>query len=50
MFSLIKCRNVLSKDGDQTATLLEELTDGTKALFELDHRAIEYLLDGKTFG
>ena len=47
MFSLIKCRNVLGKD-DQTANLLEELTEGTKALFGPDHAAVRYLLDGQT--
>ncbi|KUJ19971.1 uncharacterized protein LY89DRAFT_705802 [Mollisia scopiformis] len=31
MFSLIKCRNVLGKD-DETATLLTELIEGTKAM------------------
>ena len=44
-FSLIKCRNVLGKD-DQTASLLEELTEGTKALFGPDHAAVRYLLEG----
>ena len=47
MFSLIKCRNVLGK-GDQTASLLEELTEGTKALFGPNHAAVRYLLDGRT--
>ena len=47
MFSLIKCRNVLGKN-DQTATLLEELTEGTKALFGPDHVAVSYILDGET--
>ena len=47
MFSLIKCRNVLGKN-DQTATLLEELTEGTKALFGPNHAAVRYLLDGHT--
>ena len=45
MFSLIKCRNVLGKE-DQTAPLLEELTEGTKALFGPEHAAVKYLLDG----
>jgi tetratricopeptide (TPR) repeat protein len=46
MFSLIKCRNVLGKE-DQTASLLEDLTEGTKKLFGPDHEAVRYLLDGK---
>jgi len=46
MFSLIKCRNVLGKD-DQTATLLEELMEGTKAIFGADHAAVRYLLDSQ---
>jgi hypothetical protein len=46
MFSLIKCRNILSKD-DQTATLLEELSEGSKALFGSDHAAVRYITDGQ---
>ena len=47
MFSLIKCRNVLDRD-DETATLLEELTEGTKALYGPNHVAVKYLRDGQT--
>ena len=46
MFSLIKCRNVLGKE-NQTALLLEELVEGTKALFGPDHAAVKYILDGQ---
>lgn len=44
MFSLIKCRNILGKN-DQTADLLMELTEKTKALFGPNHAAVKYLLD-----
>ena len=47
MFSLIKCRNVLGKE-DQTTSLFEELTEGTKALFGPDHAAMKYLVNGQT--
>jgi tetratricopeptide (TPR) repeat protein len=46
IFSLIKCRNVLGKD-DQTASLLEELIEGTKAMFGADHAAVRYILDSQ---
>ena len=46
IFSLIKCRNVLGKY-DQTAALLEELTEGTKAIFGSDHAAVRFILDGQ---
>ncbi|KAN0110104.1 hypothetical protein V8E51_006491 [Hyaloscypha variabilis] len=46
MFSLIKCRNVVGKD-DQTATLLEELIQGTKEMFGADHAAVRYLLNSQ---
>ncbi|PQE27270.1 tetratricopeptide repeat domain-containing protein [Rutstroemia sp. NJR-2017a WRK4] len=46
MFSLIKCRNMLGKN--ETASLLQELIEGTKALFESDdHPAVKYILDGQ---
>lgn len=46
MFSLIKCRNVLGKN--ETASLLQELIEGTKALFGSDnHPAVKYILDGQ---
>ena len=46
MFSLIKCRNVLGKD--EAATLLQDLIEGTKELFESDdHPAVKYILDGQ---
>ncbi|OBT63866.1 hypothetical protein VE03_06633 [Pseudogymnoascus sp. 23342-1-I1] len=46
MFSLIKCRNVLGRDG--TASLLRELVESTKALFESDdHPAVKYVCDGR---
>lgn len=46
MFSLIKCRNVLGKN--ETATLLQELIEGSKALFESDdHPAVKFILDGQ---
>ena len=46
MFSLIKCWNVLGKQ-EQAVKLLEELMDGTKALFGPDHAAVEYLVNGE---
>ena len=46
MFSLIKCRNVLGTG--ETATLLQDLIEGSKEVFESDdHPAIKYLLDGR---
>ena len=43
---MIKCRNVLGKD--ETATLLQDLIEGTKELFESDdHPAVKYILDGQ---
>ncbi|KAG9240959.1 hypothetical protein BJ878DRAFT_559262 [Calycina marina] len=45
IFSLIKCRNVLGTN--ETASLLQELIEGTKALFGTDdHPAVKYILDG----
>jgi len=46
MFSLIKCRNGLGKN-DQTAILLEDLSEGTKALFGSNHTAVRYIYDGQ---
>ena len=44
MLSLIKYHKILGK-GDQTAAILQELIEGTKALFESDHAAVKYSLD-----
>ena len=44
IFSLIKCRNLLGKQAE-TAVLLNELTESTKALFGEDHAWVTYLLD-----
>lgn len=45
--SLIKCRNLLGK-GAETAILLNELTQSTKALFGDDHAWVKFLLDPRT--
>ena len=42
--SLIQCRNLMGKPG-QTVTLLEDLTEGAKALFGPDHPSARYLTD-----
>lgn len=47
MISLIKARNLQGKQAD-TTTLLEELTESTKALFGEDHAWVRYLLDPET--
>ena len=44
IFSLIKCRNLLGRQAE-TARLLDELTQSTKALFGDDHAWVKYLLD-----
>ena len=44
IFSLIKCRNLLGKQAE-TAVLLEELTESTKALFGDNHAWVKFLLD-----
>ena len=44
LFSLIKCRNMLSRQAE-TVVLLEELTERTKSLFGADHPWVTYLLD-----
>ena len=44
IFSLIKCRNMLGKQAE-TAALLHELTESTKALFGDDHAWVKYLLN-----
>ena len=44
IFSLIKCRNMLGKEAE-TASLLAELTESTKALFGDDHAWVKFLLD-----
>ncbi len=44
IFSLIKCRNMLGKQAE-TAVLLDELTESTKALFGVDHACFKFLLD-----
>ncbi len=44
IFSLIKCRNVLGKQAE-TAVLLDELIESTKALFGVDHAWFKFLLD-----
>ena len=44
IFSLIKCRNLLGRQAE-TAVLLDELTQSTKALFGNDHAWVKYLLD-----
>ena len=43
--SLIKCRNVLGRDAETTADLLEELTKKVKMIFGEDHAWVKYLLD-----
>jgi tetratricopeptide (TPR) repeat protein len=42
--SLIKCRNHLGKEAE-TAVLVDELTESTKALFGDDHAWVKFLLD-----
>lgn len=44
IMSLIKCRNVLGKQAE-TAALLQELTQSTKALFGENHPWVAYVLD-----
>lgn len=44
IFSLIKCRNLLGKQAE-TAALLDELTESTKALFGDDHAWVKFLTD-----
>ena len=42
--SLIKCRNLLGKEAE-TADLLHELTESTKAIFGPDHAWVKFVLD-----
>ena len=44
IFSLVKCRNLLGKQAE-TAALLDELTESTKALFGDDHAWVKFLTD-----
>ncbi|MCJ1388283.1 hypothetical protein MMC18_001128 [Xylographa bjoerkii] len=46
IFSLINCLNLQGKEAE-TTTLLEELTESTKALFGENHAWVKYLLDPK---
>ena len=45
MFSLIKCRNLLGRDEEETQALLDEGTKHLVALFGKDHAWIKYQLD-----
>ena len=44
IFSLIKCRNLLGKQAE-TADLLDELTESTRAMFGDDHAWVKFLTD-----